>query len=126
MFKYQKETLENLEICVNKLENITDRVYKMKIGTYKDSFWNGSEWIPYNEDLYLYINKNSNFVVLDKWNNIKLDTFTAYTLNGTLKLDKDIYLKLNKLIDRIYNDIKEDKEKHAVLNQKLELILKNL
>lgn len=126
MFKYQKETLKNLETCAKKLENITDRTYRMKIGTYKDSYWNGSNWINYNDDLYLYVNKNYNLKVVDTYNDYIIVSLESDDMEGVLNLNKNVYLNLNKLIDRIYKDIKEDKKNHALLNQKLGLILKNL
>ena len=122
MYKYQEETLAYLEKSKEKLEKLTNSKMSLKIGTIRGEYLNASGYYEETRDLYFCINdSNGVFQTVG-------DAGCSYGVNDDdfLRLDKDIFLKLNKFIDKIYRNKKEREEFHEKLNRELEALNKSL
>ena len=124
MYKYQEETLEYLEETKQRLEKLTDSKMNLKIGIIRGEYLNktGTKYIEETRDLYFCINDiNGTFQTVGIIGN-------SYEINDDdfVKLDNNIFIKLNEFIDKIYKNKKEREEFHEKLNRELEALNKSL
>ena len=124
MYKYQEETLEHLEESKERLEKLTNSKMSLKIGIIRGEYLNASGTRYYEEtrDLYFCINdSNGVFQTVG-------DLGCSYEIDDDdfIKLDSNIFIKLNEFIDKIYKNKKEREEFHEKLNRELEALNKSL
>ena len=124
MYKYQEETLAHLEESKERLEKLTNSKMSLRIGIIRGEYLNASGTRYYEEtrDLYFCINdSNGVFQTVG-------DIGCSYEIDDDdfVKLDSNIFIKLNKFIDKIYKDKKEREEFHERLNRELEALNKSL
>ena len=124
MYKYQEETLAYLEESKKRLEKLTNSKMSLKIGIIRGEYLNASGTKYYEEtrDLYFCIN-NSDGVFMTVG-----DMGSSFEINDDdfVKLDSNIFIKLNEFIDKIYKNKKEREEFHEKLNRELEALNKSL
>lgn len=124
MYKYQEETLAHLEESKERLEKLTNSKMSIKIGIIRGEYLNASGTKYYEEtrDLYFCIN-NSDGVFMTVG-----DMGSSFGINDDdfVKLDSNIFIKLNEFIDKIYKNKKEREEFHERLNRELEALNKSL
>ena len=124
MYKYQIETLEHLKETRERLEKLTDSKMTLKIGTVRDDYLNsrGTGYYTETRDLYLCLNyDNETFLTVgdvDKEYGVSKDTF--------VRLDSNLFLKLNKFIDKIYKNKRKREHFHERLNFELQSLNKSL
>lgn len=124
MYKYQEETLAYLEETKERLEKLTESKISLKIGTIRGEYLNktGTKYIEETRDLYFCINDiNGTFQtvgIIGRSYEINDDDF--------IKLDSNLFIKLNKFIDKIYKNKKEREEFYERLNRELEALNKSL
>lgn len=124
MYKYQEETLAYLEESKEKLEKLTNSKMSLKIGTIRGEYLNtsGTRYYEETRDLYFCINDSHGvFQTIG-------DIGCSYEINDDdfIKLDSNIFIKLNEFIDKIYKNKKEREEFHERLNRELEALNKSL
>lgn len=124
MYKYQEETLAHLEESKERLEKLTNSKMSLRIGIIRGEYLNASGTRYYEEarDLYFCINdSNGVFKTVG-------DIGCSYGIDGDdfVRLDSNIFIKLNEFIDKIYKDKKEREEFHERLNRELEALNKSL
>lgn len=136
LYKYQIECLKELNKIVNQLETKTKENYLIKIGEYKHHFHNGNCWQTEIGDVYLNINEfnweyrtfSRNFLLdfdlVEGYDNADLDDLFRWDIK--IKLDKDVFLKINETINKIFNDNRKRKEFHERLNKELQALNKVL
>lgn len=130
VYKYQKETLEYLEETRERLEKLTDARMKLKIGTIRDSFLNmsGTEYYEDTRDLFFCINPKESYI--DKTfmsvGEIPINKDYGVCDEAFVRLDSNLFLKLNDFIDKIYKNKHEREEFHEKLNKELEALNKSL
>lgn len=125
MFKYQIETMEQMYDMCEKLENVTDKRIKLKIGWCRGSFLNTRyEWVEKKGDLYIALNR-SRVLLIDDFGFI-LEEMDKLDEDMYVKLDKDVWLKINEWIDNIYEDNRARRLFHEELNVQLEALNKAL
>lgn len=124
MYKYQEETLAYLEETKERLEKLTESKMSLKIGIIRGEYLNktGTKYIEETRDLYFCINDiNGTFQtvgIIGRSYEINDDDF--------IKLDSNLFIKLNKFIDKIYKNKKEREEFYERLNRELEALNKSL
>lgn len=124
MYKYQEETLAHLEESKERLEKLTNSKMSLKIGTIRGEYLNASGTRYYEEtrELYFCINCNEGaFMTVG-------DLGCSFEINDDdfVRLDSNIFIKLNEFIDKIYKNKKEREEFHEKLNKELEALNKSL
>lgn len=124
MYKYQEETLAYLEESKERLEKLTNSKMSLKIGTIRGEYLNrsGTRYNEETRDLYFCINNNNGaFMTVGSMG-------YSYEINDDdfVKLDSNIFIKLNEFIDKIYKNKKEREEFHEKLNRELEALNKSL
>ena len=124
MYKYQEETLAHLEKSKERLEKLTNSKMSLRIGIIRGEYLNASGTRYYEEtrDLYFCINdSNGVFKTVG-------DIRCSYGIDDDdfVRLDSNIFIKLNEFIDKIYKDKKEREEFHERLNRELEALNKSL
>lgn len=124
MYKYQEETLAHLEESKERLEKLTNSKMSLRIGIVRGEYLNANGTRYYEEarDLYFCINdSNGVFKTVG-------DIGRSYGINDDdfVRLDSNIFIKLNEFIDKIYKDKKEREEFHERLNRELEALNKSL
>ena len=124
MYKYQEETLTYLEESKERLEKLTNSKMSLKIGIIRGEYLNASGTRYYEEtrDLYFCINNSDGvfMTVGDMGNSFEIND------DDFIKLDSNIFIKLNEFIDKIYKNKKEREEFHEKLNRELEALNKSL
>lgn len=124
MYKYQEETLTYLEESKERLEKLTNSKMSLKIGIIRGEYLNASGTKYYEEtrDLYFCINNSDGvfMTVGDMGNSFEIND------DDFVKLDSNIFIKLNEFIDKIYKNKKEREEFHEKLNRELEALNKSL
>lgn len=124
MYKYQEETLAYLEETKERLEKLTESKMSLKIGIIRGEYLNktGTKYIEETRDLYFCINDNNGVFqtvgIIGRSYEINDDDF--------IKLDNNLFIKLNKFIDKIYKNKKEREEFYERLNRELGALNKSL
>ena len=124
MYKYQKETIELIKDTAERLEGITESRMSLKIGYMRDEFWNGNEWIEKSGDLYLEINKEDRFHLVDT--GLVVGEMTTIDKDAYIRIDNDVFLKLNEFITKIYNEKRKTQAFHNELNKQLNALNKTI
>lgn len=114
MYKYQEETIKQLKNAIDNIEEKTEEYYRVKIGTVIDN----DTFEAHHLTIFAEINGQSYFTEVDaNYNDIHRSChLESY---NRIHFDKDIFLKLNQLIDQIFKENKERKEFHERLNLEL-------
>lgn len=124
VYKYQKETFAHLEETRKRLEKLTDARKSLKIGIIRDEFLNnnGTAYYEDTRDLYFCLN-HENGIVVTTFKTISDDGYaSSYGINmdtAFVRLDTNLFLKLNDFIDNIYKHKQEREEFHEKLNKEL-------
>lgn len=129
VYKYVVENLRHIENVVEQLNEITEERVKVKIGYIRGiDYWNGQNYISKSGDLYLRLNRDEPFYVdVDGlFDYIILDTSDIVEDNAYVKLDKNVFDKINDLISKVYQDNRERKAFHEELEKQLKAINKTL
>ena len=130
VYKYQKETLEYLEETREKLEELTDARMTLKIGTIRDSFitMSGTKYYEETRDLFFCINPEESYI--DKTfmsvGETSINKDYGVSDEAFVRLDSNLFLKLNDFIDKIYKNKHEREAFHEQLNKELEALNKSL
>lgn len=120
MYKYQMETINQIKDCAEKLEKITQEKYSLTIGTITDEFWNGTNWTTKEGDLQLLLNhENNRFCIIGDFG-LEIATLVDIDDGAKINLEQNVFLKLNNLVDKVYNDNTKRKQFHESLNKQLE------
>lgn len=130
VYKYVEKNLRHIENMVKQLNEITEERIKIKIGYIKGiSVLNarGTAYIYKSGDLYVRLNRNSPFLM--KYYDVdyeELNTKQIVNDNAYVKLDEDVFDKLNDLITKVYKDNRERKAFHEELEKQLKALTKTL
>lgn len=117
MYKYQEELTEQIVESLSQIEDMTEEHYVIHIGNLKDSEW---ERMGYPTDIYAETNAEDYFAIDDVYFSKSQLTYK------TVKFDEDIFLKFNKLIDKVIKDNKERKEFTEKLTEEMRALNKAL
>lgn len=129
VYKYVVENLRHIENVVEQLNEITEERVKVKIGYIRGiDYWNGQNYISKSGDLYLRLNRDDPFYVdVDGlFDYIILNTSDIVADNAYVKLDKNVFDKINDLISKVYQDNRERKAFHEELEKQLKAINQTL
>lgn len=124
MYKYQKETIELIKDTAERLEGITESRMSLKIGYMRDEFWKGNEWREESGDLYLEINKEDRFHLVDT--DFIVGRMTQIDKDAYINIDSDVFLKLNEFISKIYDNKRKNQAFHEELNKQLNALNKTI
>lgn len=129
VYKYQLETLEQLENVRENLEPLTEDRMSLKIGQIRDEWLNSSGTSYYEEtrDLYLCLNHESGYTVTTfKSVGEVRSSYGIDEKNATIWFNEDLFLKINEWIDTIYKNKREREQFHERLNAELKALNKTL
>ena len=122
MYKYQEEVIENIEDAVSKMEEMTEEHYRLHIG-YRHTNNFDEENIP------IFVEINGDFRFTQQTNmDTCYDNYSKceiYNFNR-VELFNDIFLDLNKLLDKIIKDNKTREQFYEKLNTELKAFNKSL
>lgn len=132
IYKYQKETLAEIKDASKKIERKTNEQYKICIGLADitkieyGSFRNTEH--HFDGKLYLLINHSARFKVVESTicgieSGI---TFSDIDCFNWVKINKDIFLQLNQLIDQVSKNNFEREQFYNELNKQLKAYNKAL
>lgn len=122
VYKYQKETFNYLSEVVERLEKITDSKMSLKIGYIRENYHLGNgEFTKAKGDLYLTIHNGNNFKMVGTFENgfDVTDDFDIIDSEAYVRLDKNLFIKLNEWIDKIYSNKRDLEQFHDRLNKEL-------
>ena len=126
MYQYQEQTIEEIEKAVTKVEQKTEEHYRLHIATIYDI----DSLEPDNEYIYVEINGESRFTIQSDID-YNMSDGTYYRgcqpkNYNRVHFEKDIFLEINNLFDKVINDEKECKKFHERLNLELKALNKIL
>lgn len=122
MYAYQEEIINNIDDAIYKIEDMTEEHYRIHIG-YRHT--NEFE----NENIPIFVEVNGQFrftqqTIMDEtydcYSNCELWNFNRIEIND------DIFLDINKLIDKVLKDNKKRENFYETLNKKLEVLNESL
>lgn len=118
VYKYQEETIENIERALAKIEEMTEEHYRMHIG-----FRHTNNLDEENIPIYVEVNGDFYFTQQTLMDNL-YDTFShCDILNfNRIELNQSVFLDLNTLIDKVI----KDNHKREIFYEKLNKELKAL
>lgn len=122
VYKYQEETIDEIDKACYSIEQMTEEKYRVHIG------WRHTNEIDEeNIPIYLEINTPNRFVQQTNLDNsygwysrCELGNYNRVELNG------DIFIELNKLIDKVISDNKKRERFYEKLNGELKALNKSL
>lgn len=122
VYKYQEEVLKEVDDAMDKIEKMTEEHYRIHIG-----FRHTNEFDQENIPIYAEINGNNRWTeqtILDE----QFDSYSRCPIldHNRVEIKNDIFLEINKLIDKIIKDNKERKEFYEKLNIELKALNKTL
>ncbi|MBR3209103.1 MAG: hypothetical protein IKF82_02425 [Bacilli bacterium] len=122
MYKYQEETIEEIDNAIAKIENMTEEHYRVHIG-----FRHTHEFENENIPIYVEVNGTSRFTQQTMMDSA-YDMFSRCEIcnHNRVELLNDIFLEINKLIDKVIEDNKKREKFHQKLNKELEALNKSL
>lgn len=129
LYKYQIETLQELDKIPEKLETRTNEKYLILISDdVKYTYFNMNNYITVSSKLYLAVNAEDNFIIIDDLCGDKELFNLTQILNNDIKIkfNKNVFLNINKTIDRIIKDNAAREAFHEKLNYELQALNKNL
>ena len=118
VYKYQIEVLEEIEDAVSKLESMTEEHYRLQIG------WRHTNNFD-EENIPLFIEINGDYVFTQQTEyDCAYDSYSKCEIcnYNRVELYSDIFLDLNKLIDRIITDNHKREEFYEKLNKELKAL----
>lgn len=122
MYAYQEKVINNIDDAIYKIEEMTEKHYRLHMGwRHTNTF--GDRNIP----LFVEVNGNFRFTqqtsmdeTYDCYSNYELWNFNRIEIND------DIFLDINKLIDKVLKDNKKRENFYETLNKKLEVLNESL
>ena len=120
VYKYQKETINELKKVVGNLNEKTNEHYRVQIGTTLEDNGFEIEIVP----IFLEINGKSNFTKQNEEERFYGNIYRECNLENLKKIYfiKNVFLKLNTLLDKIIKDNKKREEFHEKLNIELKAL----
>lgn len=82
---YNDDLINDLYNIADKLENITDDKIDIKIGTMTEKYWNGTDYITIKGNLFLKINQDTVFKLIDDKKGI-VDNFDVPSSDGNIMI----------------------------------------
>lgn len=125
MYKYQKETINKILETFELLEGKTEARKSLKIGFIRDEFWTGNEWVEHSGHLRVKLNSKHRFVLFDS-NTDFYKALDEVDDDAYVRIDSNVFLKLNDFIDEVYKEKREREGFHERLNKELEALNKAL
>ena len=124
LYKYQIENLKELDEIADKLCGKTKEKYLIPIGSCQFTYFVNNGYNTDNGTLFLGINHEANFIFIDDFTDIEESFNLTQIFNNDIKIkfDKNVFLQINKKIDKIIKDNKERETFHNKLQQQLEAI----
>lgn len=125
MYKYQKETMKEIFKAMSKIEEMTEEVYTINIGYGENEIWDGSEYVTHKGDLLVRTNKNSKFAIKEDmhWGTFQHPISDSwYEDIEKVKIDNNVFLKLNKLINKVLTDNQKREKFYEKLNAQLKAL----
>lgn len=122
MYKYQEEVIDNIDDAIDKMEQMTEEHYRVHIG-YRETNDFDQENIP------IFVEINGDFRFTQQTNmDESYDHYSKCELynHNRIKLFEDVFLELNKLLDKIIKDNKQRKQFYEQLNVELKAFNKSL
>lgn len=122
MYKYQEEIINNIDDAVYKIEQMTEEHYVIHIG-YRHTTDMEKENIP----IFVEINGDNRFsqeTIVDEMYDCK--SRCEIGNYNRIEIFEDVFLDLNKLIDKVLKDNKKREEYYEKLGAKLEAINETL
>lgn len=122
MYAYQEEIINNIDDAIYKIEEMTEEHYRIHIG-----YRHTNEFENENIPIFVEVNGQFRFTqqttmdeTYDCYSNCELWNFNRIEIND------DIFLDINKLIDKVLKDNKKRKNFYETLNKKLEVLNESL
>lgn len=122
MYAYQEEIINNIDDAIYKIEDMTEEHYRIHIG-----YRHTNEFENENIPIFVEVNGQFRFTqqttmdeTYDCYSNCELWNFNRIEIND------DIFLDINKLIDKVLKDNKKRKNFYETLNKKLEVLNESL
>lgn len=129
LYRYQLKTLQELDKIPEKLETRTNEKYLILISDdVKYTYFNMNNYITVPGSLYLAVNAESNFILIDDLCGTEELFNLTQILNNDIKIkfNKNVFLNVNKTIDRIIKDNAAREAFHEKLNYELQALNKSL
>lgn len=122
MYAYQEEIINNIDDAIYKIEDMTEEHYRIHMG-----YRHTNEFENENIPIFVEVNGQFRFTqqttmdeTYDCYSNCELWNFNRIEIND------DIFLDINKLIDKVLKDNKKRKNFYETLNKKLEVLNESL
>lgn len=122
MYKYQENIIESIDDAIYKIEEMTEEHYRVHIG-YRHTNNFEEENIP----IFVEVNGDYRFTQQTRMDE-NYDCVSKCEINNydRVELLDDIFLDLNKLIDKVLNDNKKREEFYEKLSVNLEALNRTL
>lgn len=122
MYTYQEKVIENIDDAIYKIEEMTEEHYRIHMG-----YRHTNEFENENIPIFVEVNGQFRFTqqttmdeTYDCYSNCELWNFNRIEIND------DIFLDINKLIDKVLKDNKKRENFYKILNKKLEILNESL
>lgn len=122
MYAYQEEIINNIDDAIYKIEDMTEEHYRIHMG-----YRHTNEFENENIPIFVEVNGQFRFTqqttmdeTYDCYSNCELWNFNRIEIND------DIFLDINKLIDKVLKDNKKRENFYETLNKKLEVLNESL
>lgn len=122
MYAYQEKVIENIDDAIYKIEEMTEEHYRIHMG-----YRHTNEFENENIPIFVEVNGQFRFTqqttmdeTYDYYSNCELWNFNRIEIND------DIFLDINKLIDKVLKDNKKKENFYKTLNKKLEILNESL
>lgn len=122
MYAYQEEVINNIDDAIYKIEEMTEEHYRIHMG-----YRHTNEFENENIPIFVEVNGQFRFTqqttmdeTYDCYSNCELWNFNRIEIND------DIFLDINKLIDKVLKDNKKKENFYKTLNKKLEILNESL
>lgn len=125
MYKYQLETLEELEKTFKILESKTEDRMSFRIGFFRNDVLSldGTKYIERTGELFICLNQEDRYKFIHDYDGT---TYSSIPDDAYLSIRKNIFLELNEFIEKIFTSEKEKREFCLRLKQELEALNKAL
>ena len=122
MYAYQEEVINNIDDAIYKIEEMTEEHYRIHMG-YRHT--NEFE----NENIPIFVEVNGQFRFTQQ--TTMDETYDCYSKCelwnfNRIEINDDIFLDINKLIDKVLKDNKKRENFYETLNKKLEILNESL
>ena len=116
MYKYQEEIIENIETAISKMEEMTEEHYRLHIG-----FRHTNEFDEEDIPIFVEINGKHYFTQQSNIDACYANCYSKCDIynHNRIELNQEIFLDLNKLLDKIIDDNKKREKFYNKLNQEL-------